>query len=106
VVVVVGSTGFGLPIWLSGTAPVAELGLAPVPWSVGDADGLPEPESDGDGDVDTEGDGLDDGDDGADVAGWDGGAELGVLGPAESGGDCEGLGDSLEVGQGVEAMIG
>ena len=114
----VGATGapeFVLPIWSPGPAGAAGPGLAPVPgpvlfpWSVGDADGLPEPESDGDGEGDTDGDcdGLDEGDGGEDVADWDGCAELGgVLGAAEFDGDCEGLavGEPLGVGQVTEVV--
>jgi hypothetical protein len=79
------------------------------PWSVGDADGLPEPESDGDGEGDTDGDcdGLDEGDGGEDVADWDGCAELGgVLGAVDCDAGCEGLavGEPLGLGHVTEAV--
>jgi hypothetical protein len=111
---VVGSTEFVLPIPLAEPVLVSAFGAAfgPVPWSVGDADGLPEPESDGDGDGETEGDGggdeLDDGDDAGDVGDWDDGTELaGVLGAADCDGDPDGLavGDGLGVGQFSEEAV-
>ena len=118
----VGATGapeFVLPIWSPGPAGAAGPGLAPVPgpvlfpWSVGDADGLPEPESDGDGDEDTVGDGDCDGLDGwvggEDVADWAGGVEPGgVLGAAGCDADCEGVavGEPLGVGQVTEVVTG
>jgi hypothetical protein len=85
----------------------------PFPWSVGDADGLPEPESVGVGDGDSVGvgdpDGLDDWDGGEDVADWVGGVEPGaVLGAVGCDVDCEGVavGEPLGVGQVTEVVTG